>query len=273
MTSHPGVLYFHEVEFIARQGGVVEMLRGKITPDDFINNMLLKYYDIIVDRIWGYREAAPAVYTPEVFKSILLDSFTAERTLVEAASLMTDKLFNLGANAFERPYWIEKTPQSVEVVDVLFRMFPDLRFIHMIRDPRDTACSYLKKKFGPNSVDEFIPFYKEIMGKAWRAMQDVPEEQYLVIQLEKLIISPIDTLVKVFDFACFPYTNEQIVEMAETIDIKKANVGRWRKDITTDQAQAIEYFCGDTFRLWKMVAKWSQSLVKQRSIPFKLEHC
>lgn len=37
--------------------------------------------------------------------------------------------------------WGEKTPANIKAVDRIFHFFPKARFIHMIRDGRDVACS------------------------------------------------------------------------------------------------------------------------------------
>ena len=48
--------------------------------------------------------------------------------------------------------WGDKTPRYVEHIPEIDRLFPDARFIHLIRDGRDVALSYADVDFGPKNV-------------------------------------------------------------------------------------------------------------------------
>jgi hypothetical protein len=48
--------------------------------------------------------------------------------------------------------WGDKTPRYVEHIPEIDRLFPDARFIHLIRDGRDVALSYGDVDFGPKNV-------------------------------------------------------------------------------------------------------------------------
>lgn len=47
--------------------------------------------------------------------------------------------------------WIDHTPQNIEVGLALSELFPDARFIHLVRDPRAVAASLLPLDWGPQS--------------------------------------------------------------------------------------------------------------------------
>jgi hypothetical protein len=40
-----------------------------------------------------------------------------------------------------KPRWAEKTPENIQCMVALGELFPEARFIHMVRDGRDVACS------------------------------------------------------------------------------------------------------------------------------------
>jgi hypothetical protein len=54
---------------------------------------------------------------------------------------LVDNLSGKFRRAAGKPRWAEKTPHNVGVMAGLGAIFPDARFIHMIRDGRDVACS------------------------------------------------------------------------------------------------------------------------------------
>jgi len=52
-----------------------------------------------------------------------------------------EKFFNHLTSVHGKSRWGEKTPTNVLHLDYIFRHFPRAKFIHMIRDGRDVACS------------------------------------------------------------------------------------------------------------------------------------
>lgn len=40
-----------------------------------------------------------------------------------------------------KPQWGEKTPANVRHLDLIFKFFPNARFVHIVRDGRDVVCS------------------------------------------------------------------------------------------------------------------------------------
>ena len=49
--------------------------------------------------------------------------------------------FDLAASRRGKSRWAEKTPLNVRHLGWIYRHFPNARFIHVIRDGRDVACS------------------------------------------------------------------------------------------------------------------------------------
>ena len=52
-----------------------------------------------------------------------------------------DMFFAEYSSVTGKPKWAEKSPRNILVLDYIFEHFPKARFIHMIRDGRDTVCS------------------------------------------------------------------------------------------------------------------------------------
>jgi hypothetical protein len=82
---------------------------------------------------------------------------------------------NLSAN-FRRdsgkPRWAEKTPHNVAVMAGLGTIFPDARFIHMIRDGRDVACSLIGMDWTEAGTGQKVEYIRTI-GNAARYWNDV----------------------------------------------------------------------------------------------------
>src|SRR3712207_1470296 len=48
--------------------------------------------------------------------------------------------------------WGDKTPRYVESIPLLAKLWPDSRFVHLVRDGRNVALSYADVPFGPKNV-------------------------------------------------------------------------------------------------------------------------
>lgn len=95
--------------------------------------------------------------------------------------------------------WIEKTPRHLFHVRELRRMYPEARFIHIVRDPRDTFASYSRRYKNTDAV-AFSNYWirGERAGMKHRAA--FGEQVYRHIRYEDLLRNPEETLqsLKVF---------------------------------------------------------------------------
>ena len=94
------------------------------------------------------------------------------------------------------------------------------------------------------------------MNTAWLTMKQVPEEQYKVISVERLVSTPYIVQDDVMDFFEFDHDDTSLRQMTAEVNPDKAHIGRWRDELKPAQAQAVDHFCGDTHRLWRMVEKY-----------------
>lgn len=87
--------------------------------------------------------------------------------------------------------WGEKTPGNLFYVDHILDMFPDARFVYVVRDPRAGVASMQKVSFFPDDV----VFNALSRRKHWRAGHQyleraVPAAQRLTLRYEDLVQEP-----------------------------------------------------------------------------------
>ena len=87
------------------------------------------------------------MFTPEELHTMEtgLDQLTDYRSLVEKMVAVYAARSGKSGCA----YWVDHTTKNVMRAQVLLEIFPDARFIHIIRDGRAAANSMLKASFGP----------------------------------------------------------------------------------------------------------------------------
>jgi hypothetical protein len=89
-----------------------------------------------------------------------------------------------------KPFWGDKTPAYALHVPLLARIFPDARFIHIIRDGRDVALSYLDLPGYPRTLWQAAIRWKERVRAARLAGPGLGKERYSEVRYESLVADP-----------------------------------------------------------------------------------
>ena len=160
-----------------------------------------------------------------------------------------------------------KQPFHILFIDELFRYFPNMKFIHVIRDGRDVACSLrihpkwkiVNGKIAP--THHITPFDWCIRrwvicvshGKKWRK-----SDNYLEIKYEDLVASTVDTMKKLFRFLRVKmiskeellsfYKYEKDEDHLQNIEVGKSiyekSIGRWKKEMSEDEKERFKHMAG-----------------------------
>ncbi|HXU51845.1 MAG TPA: sulfotransferase [Casimicrobiaceae bacterium] len=98
----------------------------------------------------------------------------------------------------------EKTPDNIFVMREIAAVLPEAHFIHVLRDPRDTALSWRKTWFAPSQ--DF-----HVLGQAWRHHVDAGRRagaalpHYVEVHYERLVREPAAELARLCEFLQIPY--------------------------------------------------------------------
>lgn len=95
--------------------------------------------------------------------------------------------------------WGDKTPPYRTCMTDIARLLPEARFIHMIRDGRDTAISYRGLWFGPgDDIEAQARFWVEQIAEARRLAARL--EHYEEVRYETLVRDPAPVLRHLCDY-------------------------------------------------------------------------
>lgn len=144
--------------------------------------------------------------------------------------------FNIseGYRAFYRLYaarvgkrrWGDKTPIYCWHLNAIRRVLPESRFIHIIRDGRDTALSIRKMWFSPGQEIEKQAAYWRDWVMAARAA-GVGKDDYLEVRYEELILNTRETLERVCNHVGLTF-EEQMLRYYERAPLRlKEHKGRF----------------------------------------------
>jgi hypothetical protein len=160
-------------------------------------------------------------------------------------------------NAWGRPRFVNKNLQNCFRVRLLNSIFPDAKFIHIIRDGRAVAFSLLnKKEFGAMNyilldgfkdilAERYQPGRSELYnyGLAWaefvrkaREASLVAHGRYYEVRYENLVTDPYSELRKIVDFCELDWYSEFEEKIPPTQNMNE----KWKQKASKDQRIDLE---------------------------------
>ncbi|PJI43404.1 MAG: hypothetical protein CTR53_03815 [Ferrovibrio sp.] len=169
-------------------------------------------------------------------------TFTREAILAECRRFL-DELYAQPVSAAKASRWVDDTPLNFVNFDFLHELYPKMKFIHMIRDPRDVASSFTSQPWFPSDQPLAISVCAAMI-RSYRALKDsVPADSLLEVRLEDLVHKTDETVVAV---AAFLEVENRFNTAMVSLD--KANIGRSR-DFDPTLTEAVNRELGDWMRL------------------------
>jgi hypothetical protein len=163
--------------------------------------------------------------------------------------------------------WGDKNNYYIYHLDELITLYPNAKFIHLIRDGRDVACSYRNLSSITSSSDYFpkLPFEIEEIAKEWadnncrieKFLNEKARGNFLLIKYEELVRSLENTCKKISEFLNVPYDEKMLeydilnkmnrLEPSQTLDwkmntLKKPDSSRIKQYLQKFSAQELELF-------------------------------
>jgi hypothetical protein len=159
--------------------------------------------------------------------------------------------------------WGDKTPLYMQHLDVLERLFPDARYVHLIRDGRDAALSFLEVSKGlmtegwghPRDARGFACQWATEIQAARSLGARVGPSRYLELRYESLVSDPEATLRQVCGFAGLDFDPGMLDYVGRTDSARKEHqqrlnepprqgVRNWRTEMAPDDVRAFEDVAG-----------------------------
>jgi hypothetical protein len=155
--------------------------------------------------------------------------------------------------------WGDKTPMYMRHLLLLRRLFPDAQYVHLIRDGRDAALSFLSMPEGvafetwahPRSVAEFACLWRTEVAAARR----LRGERYLEVLYEDLVTDTEQVLKRICSFAGLPYesamtdyTGSESEQRTHQQSLKRPltpTLRDWRTEMRPEDVAAFEAAAGD----------------------------
>jgi len=109
-------------------------------------------------------------------------------------------VFEAYADTKGKPTWGDKTPGYVLRISLIASLFPDARFLHVIRDGRDATISCLRNGVVADTVARGADLWVQRVGRGRSAGRALEPGRYLEVRYEDLVADPTGGLTAVCEF-------------------------------------------------------------------------
>lgn len=123
-------------------------------------------------------------------------------------------------------------------------VWPDARFVHIVRDPRDVARSCMQMGW-VGTVWHGADFWNEAIARWDRLTERLPKGQCMEVRYEELVRDPRAVLTSICEFVGQEF-DEQMLEYHKDTNYEAPDVSlvqQWRKKLSPDQIRQIETKC------------------------------
>lgn len=169
-----------------------------------------------------------------------------------------------------KKFWIEKTPKNCNIIEYIYKYFPNSKFIHIIRDGRDVVCSlrnhpnsYVDDNGNIQKIETNNPIKKCINRWVFdveNALRFRDDKRYYELKYEHLLENKEKEIKKIFNFIGIMDDGKINFEKEEKkfcsdayflpsvkakSKIDKKRIGRWKKDLSKNEAFIVQEIAGD----------------------------
>lgn len=159
----------------------------------------------------------------------------------------------------------DKDPKLVEYITSVNKIFPEIRIIHIIRDPRDVLLSKMKAAWSKDKPSWYHIFANYVQLKLGNKEGQNLKEKYLAVFYRDLLSSTIDTLSMICEFLNVEFEREMLLFQKtasklvseeekewkkETMGpLLKDNIGKWQGNLKDWEVALTELLCIEAFQL------------------------
>jgi hypothetical protein len=248
LNNHPNIAIPHESAFITiffkkldAYGDLSNAGNARRLLDDVARHPLVKRGKLVAD--------------PDAILSRPIASY---RDFVDA-------IFQTYADALGKPRWGDKTPFYTDDIDVIRRVFPDAKILHLVRDGRDVVLSQKSIEW----MSDNLP--KLVLDWQWKTtiahkVGSVLGDDFLEVRYEDLVRRPEENLRKIcafmgeaYDPAMLTYSeNAKEVVPSESLKWHRKSVqppdpsqlDKWKTRLSPSERVIFEQLAGDTLDLF-----------------------
>lgn len=142
--------------------------------------------------------------------------------------------------------WGDKTPDYTLDTEIIYKLFPDAKFIYIVRDGRDVALSLLEKPWGPNNFVACAEYWKkyDLTEDVYNKLKS--NKQLFFLRYEDLLTDSGKMVKEVYNFLEEDAEKEEVQKLVQKI--RPTNFNKWKNKMSRRQIEFFERTAGKTLK-------------------------
>lgn len=177
--------------------------------------------------------------------------FADREKVIAAIRSLCDTVFE----EFARPgdtHIAERTPWHVEHLPLIAEIYPDARFVHIVRDGRDAVRSLVHWYWGPTTVRDAAAEWRRSV-EAGRAAAPALGEKLLEVRYEDLLADLRESVERIYAHVGLVGSVASALEASEQADNigpqdNRVGSGKWREAWSRRDLRDFDRVAGDLLR-------------------------
>jgi len=199
--------------------------------------------------------------------SSLISSLSQKDTITLRELL--DELFSSYSRSQGKKIWGDKTPSFFRKIDILYSLFPNAKFIHIIRDGRDVFDSWRKMDPSKNNAAVVALDWCYKLFTIEKSFVKIPSDKKITIRYEDLLENPeqvVKLLCKLIDIKYesnmlnfYRTSNKYIGSHHSKLifqPINKYNRFKWKKTLSLNEAESFTLIAKYYLKKYNYEAKY-----------------
>jgi sulfotransferase family protein len=220
------------------------------------------YFPVSLEPRHGRGPFDPTAFTKELRANVRFREWGVPAPDLSGAGTYADgvrAVYATYAEAHDAERYGDKTPPFVLHMDLLAGMFPEARFVHLIRDARDVARSLVQTSFGPSGLARAAHVWARRVFRGRAAGSRIGPGRYLEARYEDLVADPAAVLSEVCAFVELGFRDEMLRPEEGTTWVPErerphhANLAKpvtadlrdWRRDMPAADVALVEAVAGE----------------------------
>ena len=240
---HPDYLTLgYEMFFHCADRGMPAFLTGTMDRREFASDLLGRWWRRKAPWHPEGERGLHQTFRPQDFEAAMAAFLTApgDDRLGACQTLMSSLFDPLAAEAGKQA-WVEHSPRNMNAARELSTVLPRAKFIHVVRDGRDQACSIVRLPFRGDSVSDELRLWARDLRLAETGTRSLAPEQLLVIQLEDLVLCDREESFERLVAFLAPGHVDRMREFFDAeVTPERAHVGRSRVEIPAEERDQVD---------------------------------
>lgn len=251
LTERKGLIDFNFSRPLTEERSLKELrnaIAGKILP--FLGKST---FDIFSSRVQGRwwsevgKKGNPRGLIQGITMDVVVDALKKfeDSYKLDPKKAARDFFFTLSAeqvNSAEVRYFGDSTPTNIINAKYISQIFPEAKFINMIRDGRDVALSVSKERWGPSTPERSLLWWEKRIEHAHNSLVQISSELKVDLRLEDLVVHQREKsyqgLLTFLELDDHPTMRKYFTEQ---MTVEKMHFGEWQNEVKNPEKFGSDY--------------------------------